>query len=34
MFNIGKLSYKTEKAKERFTKKYPEIISRLGYKSE
>lgn len=34
MFNIGKLSFKTEKAKERFIKKYSEIISRYGYKPE
>lgn len=34
MLNIGKLVFKTEKAKYRFIKKYTEIISRYGYKSE
>lgn len=34
MFNIRKLFFKTEKAKEWFIKKYTEIISRNGYKSE
>lgn len=30
-FNIGSLTFSTEKGKERFIKKYTEVISRYGY---
>lgn len=30
-YNIGKLAFKTEKARDRFIKKYTELVSRYGY---